>query len=142
MNNLVDSIYAANDTKGEKVDPLVDSLIERAISLNRLEDESPYSIYQLHLRKGKIWLGNRNIEETKNNLYWLTEYPERLLDATIITFWKKLKQKLSELDRNTFQISAHLFWDREKGEILTDKQISDRFKVYDNDEKVSKTDKG
>lgn len=142
MNSLADSIYNANADTVVIVDPLINMLVERAISINKLEGKSSWSIFQLHLRKTGIWLGNRLVDETKNNLYWLTEYSDKVPEPLAIGFWKELKRRLPMLDRNIFQISAHLFWDRENGEILTDKQISDRFKVYDNNEKVPKTDKG
>lgn len=139
MMSLADSIYESNGSS-TRVDPLVESLISLALEKSASQASSAWSMDNLHRRGEEIWQGQTRIERTTANIYKLTEYTEKILEPIAVVFWEALKRELPVLDMEIFQISKHLFWDRENGEILTDKQVSDRFRVYDNDEKVPEAD--
>lgn len=124
--SLADSIYEANDSvlKFSFSDELVDMAVEKSVR-NRID---AFTIYQLYRKGDEIWYGHDKVKQTKENVYRLTGYEERIPVPVLINFWVKLVQRLPELCLDVIQISDDLFWDKTNGEIIDKEVIYERYK--------------
>lgn len=138
--DLADSIYEANqepesnpldlgynDELGLRVWDKIDYVVARAIAIGIRDRNGTYTIYQPHLRGNKVYIGNEEIEETLKNIYRLSEYDKVIRPGQQIVFWKKLKKCLPKLDSSVIQISDDLFWDKDDGEVKSEKNICEKY---------------
>lgn len=137
--DLADSIYEANqepelnpldlgynDELGLRVWDNIDYVVARAIAIGIRDRKDRYTIYQPHIRDGKVYIGNEEIEETLHNVYRLSEYNKFIRPGQQAIFWKKLKKCLPRLDPSIIQISDNLFWDKDGGEVKNEREIFEK----------------
>lgn len=113
--SIADQIYEANGVG--QVEPL-DELVKKALEASVEQRHDDNTVYQLHLRGDGVYYGNSLVPETDRMVYMLTGVTERIPPPLLVLFWAALKKRLPVLDRSVFQVSDHLFWDREKGELV------------------------
>lgn len=127
--SLADSIYEANESQQETSHSLSDQLVEKAVEKSIRDRPDQFSVYQLHLRSGMIYLGHEKIKEIIENVYRLTEYEDRIPVPILILFWQKLKRVLPTLDTSIIQISDDLFWDKDNGKVINKEEVYERYQI-------------
>lgn len=138
--DLADSIYQANqapernpldlgynDELGLRVWDKIDYVVARAIAIGVRDRKDRYSIHQPHVRGDEVYIGNELIEENVKNIYRLSEYTKSIHTGQQVIFWKKLKKCLPRLDPNVIQVSDDLFWDKEGGDVKSEKEICEKY---------------
>lgn len=123
--SLADDIYEAS-AEGPSTDP-VDGLVEMAIKKSAQDRYDEFTLYQLYLRDGEIYYGHEKIEETRNNVYLLTGYIEKIPEPQLLLFWPRLKKHLPKLDLSIIQISDNLFFDRNTGSVINKEELYERY---------------
>lgn len=123
--SLADDIYEASG-RGSSTDP-VDELVEMAINKSAQDRHDEFTFYQLHIRDGEIYHGHEKVEESRNNVYLLTGYMEKIPEPQLLLFWPRLKKHLPKLDLSIIQISDNLFFDRNIGSIIKKEELYERY---------------
>lgn len=146
MSGLAKQLYNSvnqpdeTDEFGIPIGNTVDYLVERALAINRSERATPYTVNQLYTTPdGVIHIGREDIAETSANARKLTAVRRKLDALEEFYFWKGLKKRLPQIDYNIIQVSPHIFWDKQLGELISEEDLIARYKKehkYDHDEET------
>lgn len=134
--SLADELYEANlpdsgleyDELGLAIWDNVQYVVARALAVARRDRKDEYTVDQPHMRDDIIYFGNKPLKEDYANLVKLTKFTGRISPANQILFWEILKEHLPHLNRKIIQVSAHIFWDVDAGELKTRKEIENEIK--------------
>lgn len=110
------------------VNDTVDYYIARAVANNIRRRESQYTINQLYLNEGKVYIGREEVKENAPSAQIWANTEHKFTPAETFQFWEGIKKHLPVLDPDIIQISDNLFWDRIKGEILNEEDMWEAYR--------------
>lgn len=98
----------------------------RIVFKNLYERSQNPDVPLLHNRKNRteLWLGNRQLEKSKNTFYELAGINRTIKDYEIQIIWDAIMAHTRSLDESKIAVGEHTYWDIEKGELChTDERM-------------------
>lgn len=104
-------------------------LVARALLIDTRAHEGEPRIHGLHTRRHQLYSGHTPLKETIATLYELTHLRRRVADWEAAAFWRELKKRVPALSRRCLEITDDLYWDLERGELVSREEAGERSKI-------------